>query len=258
MIKFFRKIRQRLLTENPPKGQAGKFSKYLLYAIGEIVLVVIGILIALSINNWNQNRIAQQEENKWYAKMIGDLNIALENVKTESERFKGYQVIHRHIYNETKGRATYDPEIKYQAIRWNPGYIPVISENHGSNVSRIINERVRDALNAYMKEEKAIIKAFGDFNRIKLEMVRPFVDKHGFMDSEIVFNEVQSNWKNVQDKAVNIINHDKLKAQYDSEEFNQILSTLWIQSGYVIYRLEVQAEQIDKLKRILEAELSKS
>ena len=48
MIKFFRKIRQKLLTEN-------KTSKYLLYAIGEIVLVVIGILIALWINNENQN-----------------------------------------------------------------------------------------------------------------------------------------------------------------------------------------------------------
>jgi hypothetical protein len=47
MLKFFRKIRQRLLTEN-------KFSKYLLYAIGEIVLVVIGILIALQINNANE------------------------------------------------------------------------------------------------------------------------------------------------------------------------------------------------------------
>ena len=49
MIKFFRKIRQKLLTEN-------KFSKYLIYAIGEIILVVIGILIALSINNWNDSR----------------------------------------------------------------------------------------------------------------------------------------------------------------------------------------------------------
>ena len=46
MIKFFRKIRQKLLSEN-------KFSKYLLYAIGEIILVVIGILIALQINNQN-------------------------------------------------------------------------------------------------------------------------------------------------------------------------------------------------------------
>ncbi|MCJ7466927.1 MAG: DUF6090 family protein [Maribacter sp.] len=47
MINFFRKIRQRLLTEN-------KVSKYMFYALGEIVLVVIGILIALQINNWNE------------------------------------------------------------------------------------------------------------------------------------------------------------------------------------------------------------
>ncbi|HKK62272.1 MAG TPA: DUF6090 family protein [Bacteroidales bacterium] len=46
MIKFFRKIRRNLLAEN-------KFSRYFVYAFGEIVLVVIGILIALSINNWN-------------------------------------------------------------------------------------------------------------------------------------------------------------------------------------------------------------
>ena len=55
MIKFFRKIRQNLLMEN-------KTGKYFKYAIGEIVLVVIGILIALSINNWNQNRLNKNEE----------------------------------------------------------------------------------------------------------------------------------------------------------------------------------------------------
>ena len=55
MIKFFRKIRQRLLTEN-------KFSKYLLYAIGEIILVMIGILLALQVNNWNENRKINEQE----------------------------------------------------------------------------------------------------------------------------------------------------------------------------------------------------
>ncbi len=59
MIQFFRKIRKELLTEN-------KFSKYLFYAIGEIVLVVIGILIALQINNWNNNRIKKNTENQYY------------------------------------------------------------------------------------------------------------------------------------------------------------------------------------------------
>jgi len=59
MLRFFRQIRQRLLTDNPPDqaSRAGKFSKYLLYAIGEILLVVIGILIALEVNNWNENRL---------------------------------------------------------------------------------------------------------------------------------------------------------------------------------------------------------
>ncbi|WP_223032876.1 DUF6090 family protein [Hanstruepera marina] len=55
MIKFFRRIRKSLLTEN-------KFSKYILYAIGEIILVVIGILIALQINNWNEKRKLINEE----------------------------------------------------------------------------------------------------------------------------------------------------------------------------------------------------
>lgn len=54
MIKFFRKIRQNLLSE-------GKTGKYFKYAIGEIVLVVIGILIALSINNWNEERQKEKQ-----------------------------------------------------------------------------------------------------------------------------------------------------------------------------------------------------
>jgi hypothetical protein len=56
MIKFFRHIRENLLMENPPAGRAGKTGKYLKYAVGEIFLVVIGILIALQINNWNESR----------------------------------------------------------------------------------------------------------------------------------------------------------------------------------------------------------
>ena len=49
MIKFFRRIRKSLLLEN-------KLSKYLLYAVGEILLVVVGILIALQVNNWNEEK----------------------------------------------------------------------------------------------------------------------------------------------------------------------------------------------------------
>jgi hypothetical protein len=55
VIKFFRHIRKRLISEN-------RFSKYLIYATGEIILVVVGILIALSLNNWKEGRREHQEE----------------------------------------------------------------------------------------------------------------------------------------------------------------------------------------------------
>ncbi|SFN69860.1 hypothetical protein SAMN04487989_102501 [Bizionia echini] len=66
MIKFFRKIRQKLLSE-------GKTGKYFKYAIGEIVLVVIGILIALQINNWNEKRKESKKEDQLIDVLITDL-----------------------------------------------------------------------------------------------------------------------------------------------------------------------------------------
>lgn len=67
MIKLFRNIRQNLLNE-------GKTSKYIKYVIGEIILVVIGILIALQVSNWNQNRIKiaqEQDKHKRYRHNVG-------------------------------------------------------------------------------------------------------------------------------------------------------------------------------------------
>ncbi|WP_299098408.1 DUF6090 family protein [uncultured Winogradskyella sp.] len=66
MIKFFRKIRQNLLSEN-------KTGKYFKYAIGEIILVVIGILIALQINNWNEKRKTNTVLENYYHQIITDL-----------------------------------------------------------------------------------------------------------------------------------------------------------------------------------------
>jgi predicted nucleic acid-binding Zn-ribbon protein len=57
-----------------------KASKYLLYAIGEILLVVIGILIALGINNWNEQKKANNTETEYYCRIIEDLDIDLENI----------------------------------------------------------------------------------------------------------------------------------------------------------------------------------
>ncbi len=80
MIKFFRKIRQNLISE-------GKTVKYLKYAIGEIMLVVIGILIALQVNNWNENRKLKVEEIKVLKELREDLIQSIMDVGSDSTYF---------------------------------------------------------------------------------------------------------------------------------------------------------------------------
>ena len=81
MIKFFRKIRYDLMEKN-------KTGKYLKYALGEIVLVVIGILIALSINNWNETRKDQQELRNILQNIATDMRVDALNLKDNLEYAK--------------------------------------------------------------------------------------------------------------------------------------------------------------------------
>jgi hypothetical protein len=85
MIKFFRKIRYDLMEKN-------KTGKYFKYAIGEIVLVVIGILIALQVSNWNQLRIEQNSMNAYYAKLANTLENDIKELRESTDRLKSYGV----------------------------------------------------------------------------------------------------------------------------------------------------------------------
>lgn len=85
MISFFRKIRQNLLKEN-------KTARYFKYAIGEIVLVVIGILIALQINNWNQQRIEGDKKKVYLKNIKRDLQYQLVIIDLQLEYENKYLV----------------------------------------------------------------------------------------------------------------------------------------------------------------------
>ncbi len=86
MISFLRRIRHTLLTEN-------KFSKYAIYAIGEILLVVIGILIALQINNWNENRKLNDKRQVLIFALIEDFE------STEKELVAANKASDEHLKN---------------------------------------------------------------------------------------------------------------------------------------------------------------
>ncbi|HSQ86106.1 MAG TPA: DUF6090 family protein, partial [Desulfobacterales bacterium] len=84
MIKFFRKIRQNLVSE-------GKTGKYLKYAFGEIILVMIGILLALQVNNWNESRKDRIKETSNLKSLKSELITSLEELYSDYRRILDYQ-----------------------------------------------------------------------------------------------------------------------------------------------------------------------
>lgn len=96
MLKFFKNIRKNLLTE-------GKTSKYLKYAFGEIILVVIGILIALQINNWNTARKNKDLKKTYYLQMLQDLEKDKIRLTESSHKIDSFFVrlyAYKEIYKE--------------------------------------------------------------------------------------------------------------------------------------------------------------
>jgi len=148
MIKFFRKIRQKLLTQN-------KVSQYLFYAIGEITLVVIGILIALYINNANEKRINKEK----ITNILKEIQVDLVTDITESvglfERFKRADSIqniilnNKYTYEDYKSGKTEFLELYYDSheVQTN-GY-----DNLMRNIDNVSEERktlLKDLKNLYV------------------------------------------------------------------------------------------------------------
>ncbi|MDX1699967.1 MAG: DUF6090 family protein, partial [Melioribacteraceae bacterium] len=97
MLTFFRRIRLRMLalasSDTVRKGLlgSGQARKYLVYAIGEVLLVMIGILLALQVNNWNQDRMIRTETANYREKLINDLSVDTINLNRHIEEAGFYK-----------------------------------------------------------------------------------------------------------------------------------------------------------------------
>lgn len=114
MPNFFHNIRGRLLKE-------GRFVKYLRYAIGEIVLVVVGILIALQVNNWNERRKMEIRKDFYIQSIAGDLKNDLKSLDRKIESAKKDTIYLGQLRDRISSpRATVDTVIKIYRFEFNP------------------------------------------------------------------------------------------------------------------------------------------
>lgn len=144
MIKFFRKVRQKMLAEN-------KLSKYILYAIGEIVLVVFGILIALQINNWNEAKQDRAYEVKMLSEIEKGLLVDQTNLKEHLEAYETLENTVDDFTNLTQNNVVYHDSM--QAELWKLNIGRYFQFNRGpydalksSGIDRISNDSIRNQL----------------------------------------------------------------------------------------------------------------
>ena len=166
MIKFFRKIRQRLLTEN-------KFSKYLIYAIGEIILVVIGILIALSINNWNEKQKDLEKEQLILKQLHSEYQSNLAQLDEKIlMRNEGLEACAK-LLNQIDNPETINEEVLYNSL-WqilrDPTFDPIKNDIVGSQNLRLLqNEELVRILSNWSSEVYQVQELELEYKKIRTE-----------------------------------------------------------------------------------------
>ena len=101
MSKLLRGMRQNLVEE-------GNLKRYLIYAIGEILLVMIGILLALQVSNWNQERIEQKKELKALTDLNKEFKLNAERIKVKQHsRISIAPKLENYIEQIAAGKADY-------------------------------------------------------------------------------------------------------------------------------------------------------
>lgn len=147
MIKFFRKIRYHLM-------ETGKTSKYLKYAIGEIILVVIGILIALQINNWNEHRKALIDEKATIASLKLEFQKNLVNLQSNIQAINSFISAGNTLLEHT------GPEYEYGALKkfdslinmtirmavWDPSLYTLSNIKNSGKLSNLSNNNLKEQL----------------------------------------------------------------------------------------------------------------
>ena len=239
MIKFFRKIRYDLMEKN-------KTGKYLKYAIGEIILVVIGILIALQINNWNENRKTQLVELELLENIQADLIESKGSIDdmiiVNSEQIDMYKKLLYYVRTdlpETKELARtfgsiptwYTPYLYYSAYE----------TLKTKGVDLVQNDSLKKQIIDIYDNEYAYL--IGDWDRwewnINQTISMPFYTKH-FQRDSLNLSHAKPN------------NFEELK---DNEEFSNIISLLLFTRTKGVREGKRIALKIDELTTSIDKEL---
>jgi hypothetical protein len=248
MIKFFRKIRQRLLTEN-------KFSKYLLYAIGEIVLVVIGILIALGVNNWNQENKEHRLGNDLLVRIHRDLVKDTINFKSAIIRNNKLREDLKELLVDLYDGIDNINEVQNMSKTWDQMLDQAFSPNDNTYRSMLSSGSLGLIRNAELKEE--ILDLYSEYDQTKallLSIGEWMIGIASNMDSETDFIKFGSTVTDIYTTQEMFNENDfAFLNKKDSREFKLFVRAMSSVAFYQKVNNSYRSELIKKCNTVLKS-----
>lgn len=255
MIRIFRNIRQKLAAEN-------KVMSYMRYAIGEIILVVIGILIALQINNWNGERKERDLESKYYFRLLEDIIQDKEQISNLSglakERLKASNQAVRLLLKDKVNKLDVGSQI-HLAIKaiysdFKPNNSAFEDLKSGANLNIIKDKTIIKALNHYfnkVEELKSIIMVNGKY-AVDILFAHNDNFANGLNQSSMLSGRFLTGMeKNVYD-AIPIDKDELLSGKMKTRLLNESLEYISVNTRQLGLYNDIMNE-IDVLKELLEA-----
>ena len=195
MIKFFRKIRQQLLAKN-------KFSRYLIYALGEIALVVIGILIALQINNWNEAQQSNLQQRKYLSLIKTEMANNLDALEVEKQRLNEVLEGLRGMISLTDQSSSEISEKDF-AFPWGKAFSKTIRLKYENGaltelissgvLKEISNDTIRNTLASWESKIQKLVSQENETNAY-LQKGNDYLEKHGDVRTIIDVNNGNAWW----------------------------------------------------------------
>ena len=152
-----------------------KTGKYFKYAIGEIILVVIGILIALQINNANEVRKSNIREQGILKNLIQELKADLQSYNENLETLENIKILHKQLFEIGVNNKESILIEKPIFIRRTLFYNPITKENDPFIASKISNDEIRNEILTYYRNIKDLEYSYREFEEIVREKIRPYL-----------------------------------------------------------------------------------
>ena len=209
MFKFFQRIRRKLIRE-------GRLTNYLFYALGEIILVVLGILIALQINNWNNHRVEENQMQDFARALVQDIQADLVEIEMRQQQMN--KILNRmdsviNLVNQRELRELNNLDVL--CLTWNLYYRPF-------RWNRKTLEQLKSSATLRLIENDSILKLIGDYDALTKHLDEDFKGDQARVEQmeQYIQTVVNMNYSNIKEMRIGLFRAISIETKKDFDFFS--------------------------------------